>query len=59
MVLSKEDIRFLLERLGEETIVEPSEEFPFRVSRKGFGYSKDSKVGSLQAKLSMMLEMAR
>jgi hypothetical protein len=44
-----EDILLLLELLGEETIVAPSEQFPFRVSRRGRGYSDDPQRGRLQA----------
>jgi hypothetical protein len=58
MPLTSADIRLLLEKLGEETVVEPNDAFPFRVSRRGQGYSTDPKIGALQAKLSIMLEMA-
>lgn len=57
-MLSKKNIRLILERIGEETVVKPSENFPYRVSRRGMGYSQDSEIGPLQAKLSIMLEMA-
>ena len=58
-MLGEEQIRFILERLGEETVVEPTKDFPFRVSRtNSFGYSKDRKIGAIQAALSMMLEVA-
>jgi hypothetical protein len=59
MVLTKQDILFILERIGEKTVVEPTKAFPYRVSCEGRGYSDDKKVGALQAKLSIMLEMAR
>ena len=58
MPLTAADIRLLLEKLGEETVVEPSDSFPYRVSCRAMGYSKDKKIGALQAKLSIMLEMA-
>lgn len=57
-MLKRDEILFLLKLLGEETVQEPTEKFPFRISREGRGYSSDKKVGSLQAKLSIMLEMA-
>jgi len=58
MPLTKEDIAFLLELLSEQTVVAPSKAFPYRISCQGTGYSKDRKVGALQAKLSIMLEVA-
>jgi hypothetical protein len=58
MPLTVAEIRLLLEKLGEETVVEPNDTFPYRVSRKGFGYSTDPKIGALQAKLSILLEVA-
>lgn len=58
-MLTKEDIRLILEHIGAETVVEPSADFPFRVTKRGFGYSQDPKIGPLQAKLSIMLEAAR
>jgi len=58
-MLTEEQIRFILERIGEETVVEPTKDFPYRVSRaSNFGYSKDRKIGALQAALSIMLEVA-
>jgi hypothetical protein len=59
MILTKADILLILERLGEQTVVEPSKKFPYRVSCKGMGYSDNKTVGALQAKLSIMLEMAK
>lgn len=57
-MLTRDDILLILNLLSQETIVEPSKAFPFRVTREGHGYSKDKKVGTLQAKLSIMLEVA-
>lgn len=57
-MLNAEDIRLLLKLVGEETVVEPSKKFPYRVSKKVFGYSDDPQRGRVQAALSMMLEMA-
>ena len=57
--LTKEEILLILERLAEKTVVEPTKEFPYRVSTRGMGgYSDDPKIGPLQAKLSILLEMA-
>lgn len=53
-MLTEADIRRLLELLAEETVVAPSEAFPFRVSKKAFGY-RQGDDGALQAKLSIML----
>lgn len=58
-MLTRDQIVFLLERLSEETVVEPTREFPYRVSRRGHGYSSDKKVAGIQALLSIMLEGAR
>lgn len=57
-MLTAEEIRMLLEYLAEETVVKPTEAFPYRVSQESHGYSKDKQVGKLQAKLSIMLEVA-
>jgi hypothetical protein len=57
-MLTRDEILFLLNLLAQETVVEPSKGFPYRVTREGHGYSKDPKVGPLQAKLSIMLEAA-
>jgi len=42
-ILTKREIRLILEVIGEKV---------------GFGYSKDRRIAALQAKLSIMLEMA-
>ncbi len=60
-MLTSEDIMFLLELLQERdnTYVEPTEKFPYRITREGgMGYAKDPKIGRLQAKLSVMGQMA-
>lgn len=56
-MLTAEQIRTLLDLLAQETVVEPTDAFPFRVSRRAHGYSRDPKIGALQAKLSIMLEV--
>jgi len=58
MLLTKDEIVLILNLLQEETVVDRTPEFPYRISKEGFGYSKDKKIGALQAKLSIMLEMA-
>lgn len=58
-MLTKKDILFILECIGEQTVVEPSKGFPYRVSCRASGYSNDKSISSLQAKLSIMLEAAR
>ena len=58
MLLNKTEIQKLLSLLAEKTIVKPSSEFPFRISQKGMGYSDDLEVSKLQAKLSIMLQVA-
>lgn len=57
-MLKADEIVFLIEEIGREAVVEESEEFPFRVTKRGSGYHSDAERGALQAKLSMMLEMA-
>lgn len=56
-MMSSEDIRLLLELVGEETVVEPTKDFPHRVSKKGFGYSDNPQRARIQASLSMLLEV--
>ena len=58
-MLTKEEIRLILEYLSEVSVVEPSPAFPYRVSQTKRGYSSDPAISKLQAKLSMMLEVAR
>jgi len=58
-MLTKDEILLILNRIGEETIVAPSSKFPYRVSSANSrGYSADRTIGALQAKLSIMLELA-
>lgn len=57
-MLTIDEIRLLLDLLAEDTVVEPSETFPFRISRRRFGYSDDPVRGRLQGKLSIMGEVA-
>ena len=55
-MLTQVEIRTLLDCLAQEPVVEPSDGFPYTVTRKVSGYS--DKHGALQAKLSVMLEVA-
>ena len=54
-MLSEADIRRLLDLLCQETVVEPTDAFPYRVTRKAHGY-RPGQDGAIQAKLSIMLE---
>jgi hypothetical protein len=56
--LSKKQIQTLLDMLAQETVVEPTSDFPYRISRRASGYSKNPEVGTLQAALSLGLQMA-
>mgnify|MGYP001611829774 CR=1 FL=1 len=51
----------LLHLLGKEIVVHSSEDFPYEIIRaKRTGYStKDKSIETLQAKLSIMLEVVR
>jgi len=60
MLLTAEEIIHILNILAEETVVAPTDAFPFRISKRGrIGYSDDDKVASMQGKLSIMLAVAR
>ena len=59
MILTKREILNILVLIGEKTVVEPTPAFPYRVTAKGSGYHSDSEIAKLQAKLSIMLEMAK
>jgi hypothetical protein len=52
-MLTKDDLRFLLEELAHETLYE---EGRVRLQRKGSGWSDDPKRAKVQAALSIMLE---
>jgi hypothetical protein len=58
MLLTRDEILLIMNLLAQETVVAPTKEFPYRITREGHGYSKDKKIGPLQAKLSIMLEVA-
>jgi len=57
VLLNKEQIQYLLNELSYETVVEPNEEFRYRVQReKIIGYRKGI-PGTIQAALSIALEV--
>lgn len=57
-MLTNEQIHYILDRIAEPTIVEPTDKFPYRISgRRRSGYSDEPMVGAIQATLSIMLEM--
>lgn len=58
-MLTENEIQLLLGLLKQEVVVSPSEKFPYTITREKFGYSDEKKIGPLQAKLSIMLEVAR
>lgn len=58
MMLTEEQLEFLLEQLSWETVVEPSDKFQFRVQQQVMGY-REGVAGKVQATLSMLLEGAR
>ena len=59
MILTEEDIRLILDKIGREVAVPSTDEFPFDiVSCRSQGYHSDPVIGKLQAKLSIMLQMA-
>lgn len=60
MILTTDEILVLISLTKQETVVEPRENFMFRVVRdNSFGYSKDPDMSRLQSKLSIMLQVAR
>lgn len=54
-MLSVDAIRLLLKELSYDTVAEFD---GYRVQKKGSGYSDDRERGTIQAALSIMLEMA-
>ena len=57
-MLTKAQIRELIELTRQETVVEPSAAFPFRVTRQAMGHHPDPARARLQGALSIMLEAA-
>jgi hypothetical protein len=59
MILTVEDIRLIFDKIGREVVVPSTVEFPYEiVSARSQGYHADPAIGKLQAKLSIMLQMA-
>lgn len=58
ILLTKTEIRTLLDALGHEVIVQRTGKFPYTIICPGMGYSSDPKIAALQGKLSIMLEAA-
>lgn len=57
VILTEEQIKYLLEELSFETVVEPDRrKFNFRVQKKSFGY-REGIPGTIQAALSIALEV--
>jgi hypothetical protein len=56
-VLTSKEILYLLELLGRREVIGESKEFPYSITVKQPGYH-DGDRGKLQAKLSIMLEVA-
>ncbi len=53
------DIRRILDKIGREVVVPATDEFPYEiVSRRSQGYHEDPEISKLQAKLSIMLQVA-
>jgi hypothetical protein len=59
MLLTKSEIRLLLRLLGQKVVVSPSPDFAYSIVQDTTGYSLDPPIGSLQAKLSVMLTLAK
>ena len=57
-MLTQDEIREILDRLSWRVVVEKRADFPYRVVQDGSGYSDDPDTSRLQAKLSIMLEVA-
>ena len=59
MLLTADEIRMILDKIGREVVVEATKDFPFEVIMRGSqGYHSDEKVSALQVKLSIMLGAA-
>lgn len=55
--LSRQEILLLLDLLSLKPVVLPNTEFPFTICVRTMGY-REAEIGKLQAKLSIMLEVA-
>lgn len=58
-MLTTKDILLILDRIGREVVVPATDHFPYDIiTRRSHGYADDPTIGALQAKLSIMLEVA-
>ena len=59
MCLTVEDLQLIFDKIGREVVVPSTADFPYEiVSRRSHGYHNDPVISKLQAKLSIMLQMA-
>lgn len=58
-MLTADEIQLIMSLLAKVVVVPRTKDFPYEVVRDVPGYSDDPKIGKLQAKLSIMLEVAR
>lgn len=59
MRLTSSEIRLILSTLSKKVVVPQSESFRYEIVAQSSGYSDDPEIASLQAKLSIMLEVAK
>ncbi len=57
VILTTEQIQYLLKELSYETIVEKTDKFQYRIQREKFGYSDNTDVNVIQAALSIALQL--
>lgn len=58
-VLTAEDIRLILDKIGRAVVVKATRDFNFDIIMPySHGYHSDKEIAVLQGKLSIMLEMA-
>lgn len=59
MILTSKEILLILRKLNQRVVVPASKDFPYEVvCESRTGYSEDRETSQLQAKLSIMLEVA-
>ncbi len=59
MILTTDDLQIIFDKIGREVVIPATAEFPYEVvSARSQGYHSDPEIGKLQAKLSIMLQMA-
>lgn len=57
-MLTSTEIKHVLDLLSQEVVVSPNKDFNFTISTRRFGYAPDSFTSNLQAKLSILLQVA-